>query len=158
GNTSLAIRFRCGNPRSDSLRVNEEIRASRATPEVVEVIAPPPDLPPAVGPSAPTPAPAPSPAAAPEPLPSPGGAGPSPVFVDLEPRSVCKLKEVGGRLYSQHPTTDILSAVALIDGRVVVWVPLLSSPLPAADLWPDGHGPALPVDSFAGPELPPPLA
>jgi DNA polymerase len=37
-------------------------------------------------------------------------------------------------------------------------VPLLDEPLPAEALWPEGFGSPLPIRSFAGPTLPPPLA
>src|SRR5207237_7875323 len=88
------------------------------------------------------------------PGPPPAGAAP-PVFLDLETRSAADIRD-GGRAYARHPTTEVLSAAALVDGRVVAWAPLLAEPLPAGGLWPEGFGPALPVESFAGPELPGP--
>jgi len=45
-----------------------------------------------------------------------------PVFIDLETRSACDIS-LGGRKYSQHPTTEILSCVIWIDGRLIVWLP-----------------------------------
>jgi DNA polymerase len=79
-----------------------------------------------------------------------------PVFLDLETRSKADLKVVGGRNYALDPSTSILTAVALLDGKVLAWVPLATE-APAVT-WPTGFGPALPVEVFVGPELPSPLA
>jgi hypothetical protein len=39
------------------------------------------------------------------------------VFVDFETRSKADLKKIGGRLYAEHPTTEVLCAVTLeVDG------------------------------------------
>jgi DNA modification methylase len=88
----------------------------------------------------------------------PAHGGTRPVFIDLETRSASDLKREGGRRYARHETTEILTAVALIDGRVIAWAPTLDAPPPAGQLWPESFGPALPVEAFAGPGLPPPLA
>src|SRR5688572_27142156 len=80
----------------------------------------------------------------------------APVFLDLETRSAADIKEVGGRAYAQHPSTEIITAVALMGGRVVAWAPGLSSSVEVT--WPGGHGEPLPVEVFPGRELPEPLA
>jgi DNA polymerase len=77
----------------------------------------------------------------------------APIFLDLETRSVAKLHEVGGRRYAAHPTTEILTAVALLDDLLLVWTPLLEEPLRI-----DTRAPGRPVETFAGPALPEPLA
>jgi DNA polymerase len=151
GGSTVGLRFRSGNPRSDKMKVNSEIRRENAPTEK-----PSPDSPPV--------------------SPPPNNADPSstnetsvvacweassspdaPVFIDLETRSACNLKKVGGRLYAQHPTTEIMTVAALLGDRIIAWTPLLDRPLPPNELWPDGFNPALPVESFAGPDLPPPL-
>ena len=183
GGSTLAIRFRCGKARSEYARYNQEIRPPDAPPDPPSA---PPDQPPDAPPPPPPPAP-PSPApgspartcdqappAAPEPnrpeAPEPPDtlvrdvtvsttAPPSlPIFVDLETRSLCDLKDVGGQRYARHPSTEILALAALIDGQVIVWTPTLPRPVAGDTLWPAGHGPAHPVATFAGPDLPPPLA
>jgi hypothetical protein len=78
-----------------------------------------------------------------------------PVFLDLETRSRVDLRSVGGRRYAAHPTTDILSAVASLDGRILIWTP--GRPTPALS-WPEGFGAERPIDNYFGRELPPPLA
>ncbi len=78
--------------------------------------------------------------------------------MDLETCSASNLREEGGRRYAAHPSTQILTGVALIDGRVIAWAPTLAAP-PTGDLWPDGYGfPRQPVEVHVGPALPPPLA
>lgn len=47
-----------------------------------------------------------------------------PLFVDFETRSDCDLKVRGGRLYAEHPSTDVICAVAGAPGGWTdVWVP-----------------------------------
>ena len=207
GKSALAIRFRCGSPRSKDLKVNEEIAVpsltKRLTSSSKDVHAtcgdsakasssqppradePPADDPPSSPPDNPDPD-------APPP-PSPAGATTDaledflngeqavgrarlltfgqicpnlestvsvpPVFIDVETRSACDLKKVGGRMYARHSTTEIMTVVALIDQTIIAWSPLLNEPLPVDDLWPAGFGPRrFSVESFAGPTLPPPLA
>ncbi len=82
---------------------------------------------------------------------------PSPIFIDLETRSAADIKK-GGRQYAAHPTTEILTVVAMIDDLVVAWSPLLATPLNPEKLWPNGFGEKRKVASFAGRELPAPLA
>jgi DNA polymerase len=86
----------------------------------------------------------------------------APVYLDLETRSRADLEAVGGRRYAKDPSTELLTVVALLPGRAVVWTPLLITPLPAAGLWPKGYEacgvPERPLESFAGPSLPAPLA
>ncbi|NLX98221.1 MAG: hypothetical protein GXY83_18840 [Rhodopirellula sp.] len=81
----------------------------------------------------------------------------TPIYIDLETRSACNLKRFGGRRYAQDPTTEILSVVAMLNDRVMVWMPLLSTPLPANEVWPQGFRLPRQVLSFAGPEIPAPL-
>src|SRR5262249_10851739 len=57
---------------------------------------------------------------------------------------------------AEHPSTVILTAAALVDGRALVWAPAL--PEPPAVAWPEGFGDPRPVEVFAGPNLPAPLA
>lgn len=76
------------------------------------------------------------------------------IYIDLETRSACDLKRFGGRRYAQDPTTEILSVVAMLRDQVMVWMPLLSTPLPANEVWPHGFELPRQVLSFAGPEIP----
>src|SRR5262249_51184398 len=76
-------------------------------------------------------------------------------------RSRADLEAVGGRRYAKDSSTELLTVVALLPGRAVIWTPLLTTPLPAAGLWPQGYEacgvPERPVESFAGPALPAPV-
>jgi len=46
----------------------------------------------------------------------------APVFLDFETRSLAQLKEVGGRRYARHPSTEALCLVARMpDGSVLEW-------------------------------------
>src|SRR5262249_6560364 len=76
-------------------------------------------------------------------------------------RSRADLEAVGGRRYAKDSSTELLTVVALLPGRAVIWTPLLTTPLPAAGLWPQGYEacgvPERPVESFAGPVLPAPV-
>src|SRR5579884_3038517 len=47
----------------------------------------------------------------------------APVFIDLETQSTINLKQAGSRAYLRHPSTRLLSLVALVDNWMVVWVP-----------------------------------
>lgn len=47
----------------------------------------------------------------------------TPVFFDFETQSACDLKEHGGRLYSECPSTRVLSLSCLIDSALHVWIP-----------------------------------
>ncbi len=208
GGSALAIRFRCGNPRSPYTTYNADIprriqppdgnppspeppppdppppmnHPSEAPPACTPL--PPPPLPPMapppayapLPPMAPPPAYAPLPPAqvqhasaitvgppglfcpVPEPAPASRAAssGPLPVFIDVKTRSACNLDE-GGRRYAAHPSTDILSVVAKIDERIIVWTPASTETLPAERLWPEGVEPNVSVDTFVGPTLPAPL-
>jgi DNA polymerase len=77
-----------------------------------------------------------------------------PVFLDLETRSSVPIS-VGGRRYAVDPSTEILSAVAGLDGRIVIWTP---SRQPPKITWPEGFGAERPIDNYSGTELPPALA
>jgi hypothetical protein len=52
----------------------------------------------------------------------------------------------------------VMSLVAMVNGQIIAWAPLLDNPLPVEQIWPDGFGQPLPVRSFAGPDFPTPLA
>lgn len=173
GKQALGIRFRIGNPRSPSLKVNEEITVPPPSPPDPLSTSAPSDPPPSSPPESPK-----SPAvAAPgagdqacaaakgcvnhysEPVAADGNVVSTPIYFDLETRSACNLQKEGGRRYAQHPTTEILTVAAQIDNRMIAWTPLLDMPLPAGELWPDGiNFPSMPVESFAGPDVPAPLA
>jgi DNA polymerase len=84
-----------------------------------------------------------------------GGAAGQPVFLDLETRSRLSLRDVGGRRYAIDPSTEIVSAVASLDGRIIVWAP---SRQPPAFAWPKEFGAERSIDTYTGAELPPPLA
>ena len=45
------------------------------------------------------------------------------VFVDFETRSRCDLKKCGGRIYAEHPSTEVLCAVLSLNGKIASWVP-----------------------------------
>src|SRR5215468_1210966 len=79
----------------------------------------------------------------------------APVFLDLETRSLCDLKGAGGRRYARHPSTAILSTVALFDGRITVWCPQAEAAPAVA--WPEGWGVPWPIDVFISSVLPLPL-
>lgn len=84
----------------------------------------------------------------------------SPVFIDLETRSMCDLEAAGSRCYAADQSTQIMTAVALVERVLVIWAPLVSEPLPADEIWPaEFERPAgLQVRTFAGTALPLPLA
>jgi DNA polymerase bacteriophage-type len=166
GGSTLGIRFRSGGARSHALRVNGEIERGECPPG-----------PPGPGPST-GPGPGTDPPPPPTPPPTPGGAtaeplpdlvpasppkppvntrGDEPVFLAIETRSACNPIREGGRRFAAHRTTEILTITALIDDRVIAWIPVLDRPPPAGHLWPDGFDPALPVDTFTGSALPAPL-
>jgi DNA polymerase len=79
-----------------------------------------------------------------------------PIFIDLETRSACDLKKLSGRPYASHPSTEIISTVAMIDNQVVVWLPT-AVVLDVAGLWPSQLEPVLPISIYAAPEVPEPL-
>jgi DNA polymerase bacteriophage-type len=79
----------------------------------------------------------------------------APAILDLETRSCADLRDLGGRRYANHPSTRILTCVALVDGVAVIWAPLAKE-IPAF-AWPEGHSP-MPFETYTGPELPAPLA
>jgi DNA polymerase len=78
-----------------------------------------------------------------------------PVFLDLETRSRVDLRSVGGRHYAVDPSTEILSAFASLDGRILIWTP--GRPTPTLS-WPEGFAAERPIDNYSGTELPPALA
>jgi site-specific DNA-adenine methylase len=81
-----------------------------------------------------------------------------PVFIDLETCSLCDLSKEGGRRYACHPSTRILTAAALFDGKALIWLPFLDAPPSFEVGWPEGFGPALPIEVYVGQALPSPLA
>lgn len=52
----------------------------------------------------------------------------TPTFVDFESRSRADLREIGGRLYWEHPSTEVLCAVLAHEGTRYVWIPALHGP------------------------------
>ena len=178
GGSTLALRFRCGKSRSPSLKVNEEIGALGApaiTTEEASSVSPSGEAPgllpdtlesPAAGPalmvvSAPpdTPFPIANEALPADPAPIKAAVSTTAlIFVAVETRSTCDRKRERGRQYAAHLSTEILTVAALVDGRLVAWAPQRDAPLPVESLWPEAIGPAQPIDSFAGPNLPAPLA
>jgi DNA polymerase len=78
----------------------------------------------------------------------------APVFLDLETRSRVPIS-IGGRRYAADRSTEILSAVASLDGRILIWTP--GRPTPTLS-WPEGFGEERPIDADAGADLPLPLA
>jgi DNA polymerase len=75
-----------------------------------------------------------------------------PVFLDVETRSRASLPDLGGRRYAADPTTQLLSCVAAVDERIVLWTPGCFSPAVA---WPAGHGPERPIETHSCTVLPP---
>ena len=80
-----------------------------------------------------------------------------PVFVTLKSRSDCPLYE-GGRKYAEDPTTEIVSCIADIDGKYIIWLPQdeqcgveLSQSL--SNL-PPREDSGTRIELFIGPELP----
>lgn len=55
-----------------------------------------------------------------------------PVYIDLETRSACDLRESGAYNYAKHPTTRLLTVAWQVDGVDHVWLPGLSSAPPSA--------------------------
>ncbi len=53
-----------------------------------------------------------------------------PVFIDIETRSACDLKEEGGYKYAAHPTTRLLTVAFRIGAEDHVWLPGLCSDPP----------------------------
>lgn len=48
---------------------------------------------------------------------------PSPIFLDFETQSAADIKEVGGRLYAEHPSTRVLILSMIIGNEYHVWIP-----------------------------------
>lgn len=77
----------------------------------------------------------------------------SPVFIDLETRSACELRDTGGHVYAKHPTTRLLTAAWRVDGQYHVWLPGQDEvPEAQKKLHLDG------VTVHTGPQVPPPSA
>jgi hypothetical protein len=45
-----------------------------------------------------------------------------PIYIDLETRSAASIKDPAA--YARHPSTEILSVVAIFDGQATVWSPV----------------------------------
>jgi DNA polymerase len=84
----------------------------------------------------------------------------NPVWVDFETQSAADLKALGARAYLRHPSTRVLSLVALVDDTVVVWAPHGRYPgntlgISPTDCWPkDWQRDGRKVMLDDGPELP----
>lgn len=163
GGSSLAIRFRTGNPRSPKARYNQDISRGPQPPgpptEPPSDPPPPPQGPPVgQGPQVSVDTLEPALVVAAVNQPPEGNLAFAPVFIDLETRSRCNLQQQGGRRYAEHPTTEILTVAALIDDCMLAWTPTLAEPLPENQLGLDPlHGVSR-IETFAGPNLPEPLA
>lgn len=48
---------------------------------------------------------------------------PNPIFLDYETQSECDIKETGGLVYSQHPSTRVLILSICVDDVFHVWIP-----------------------------------
>ncbi len=53
------------------------------------------------------------------------------VTIDLETRSACDLREHGGHLYAEHPTTRLLTVAWHVDDQYHVWLPGVERAPPA---------------------------
>jgi DNA polymerase len=73
-----------------------------------------------------------------------------PIFLDFETRSCASIK-IGGRRYAADPTTQIMSCVFAIDGRIIIWTP---GRFPPSIDWPTEYGPERPVEFVYGNSLP----
>lgn len=73
------------------------------------------------------------------------------VTIDLETRSTCELRDHGGHLYAEHPTTRLLTVGWIVDGETHVWLPGVSGPVPDALLKLHLDG----VVVHTGPNIPP---
>lgn len=78
-----------------------------------------------------------------------------PVFLDFETQSPVNLREAGSTAYLSHPSTRVLSLVAIVDGMIVVWVPPGRGPAGLDRLDPRPTGEGRPVEWWFG-EGPPP--
>lgn len=58
-----------------------------------------------------------------------------PVFFDFETQSACELKEHGGRLYSECPSTRVLTLSCLIDSALHIWIPEGVAPRYKGDIY-----------------------
>jgi DNA polymerase len=163
GDSTVGIRFRRGAPRSPKMRVNEELlRGPDSLP-------PTPDgggSPDGGDDSGPPPTPTQSgktdhPTSTNSGNQAEGTSEPvqhsSVVFIDLETRSRCDLKDEGSRRYAEDPSTEILTAAALVAGRCIAWFPLLTTAPSSSDLWPLGFSNRA-VEVFVGLDLPEPLS
>lgn len=87
---------------------------------------------------------------------------PDPVFFDLETQSAADLREVGGRLYAEDPTTRVMSGVFWVNGVYHVWVPphmvdpATAKKVDTKRLWSHQLGPEQPVTFYC--TRTPPLA
>lgn len=94
---------------------------------------------------------------------------PNPVFIDFETQSAADIREVGGRLYANHPSTRVLILSICADDKFHVWIPdhinidtnkwrlpngVFESESDPWRLWPSEIKPKCPVTLYRGKTLP----
>jgi DNA polymerase bacteriophage-type len=79
---------------------------------------------------------------------------PSPIFLDFETQSACDIKESGGKLYAEHPSTRILILSLVMDGVFHTWIPdyikVDTRGWTPASLWPYQMKPSKEVRLYRG--------
>src|SRR5262245_57971935 len=82
-------------------------------------------------------------------------------FFDIETQSAADLREVGGRVYTDDPTTRPLVTAFLVRGLLIVWLPRYLwpegnvPPLSTQAMAPVGYGPVPPIELHIGDDMPP---
>lgn len=84
---------------------------------------------------------------------------PNPIYLDFETQSSIDIKEVGGRIYVEHPSTRILILACKFDNTFHVWIPdYIGSNIPFPNrLWPHKLQPSYEVNLYRGNKLPRPI-
>ena len=49
--------------------------------------------------------------------------GPLTAYLDFETQSACSLRKHGGYVYAEHPSTTVMCAAIVVDGRRIYWTP-----------------------------------
>lgn len=83
------------------------------------------------------------------------------IAFDIETRSRADLRRVGGRVYAEHASTELLGAGWLVDGVAFVWSPVAKLELTPAAITPPDHAAIPPLRDVVlheGPTAPPWLA
>lgn len=81
---------------------------------------------------------------------------PNPIFLDFETQSACDIKESGGKLYAEHPSTRVLILSMCIGDVFHVWIPdHIRTKLPLhSRLWPNELKPSKKVELYRGTQFP----